>query len=290
MDLSIIIVSWNVRDLLEKCLKSVFEQTRNISFGVFVVDNASTDGTSEMVLEKFPQINLIRNSRNLGFAAANNMAIRQILGQVDVILSMSKPDVTLRQAQGDSASHSSTLKAPEFILLLNPDVEILDGAIEKMVDFMRAHPEAGIAGPKLLNPDKTLQASVRRFPTLLDQILILAKIPHLWPNLGPLKRYYARDFDYSLVSEVDQVMGAFFIVRREVFEHIGLLDENFYLWFEEVDFCRRAKEAGYKVMYNPEAEVIHYGGQSFRQQSIWIKQWKLLKSMVWYFWKQYKNR
>src|SRR3989344_5929636 len=162
MNLSIIIVSWNVRDLLEKCLQSIFEQSKEIDFAcpagakrlcgeVFVVDNASTDGTSKMVLEKFPQVNLIKNNCNIGFAAANNIAIWQAKG--------------------------------EFVLLLNPDTEILDGAIEKMVEFMRSHPEAGIAGPKLLNGEKTLQPSVRRFPTLLDQILILAKIPHFWPNL-----------------------------------------------------------------------------------------------------------
>jgi len=259
MTFSIIIVSWNVQDFLEKCLRSIFEQTRNLKFEIFVVDNGSTDETSEMILKKFPQVNLIRNNRNLGFAVANNQAIRLAKG--------------------------------EFILLLNPDTEILDGAIEKMVDFMQAHSEAGVAGPMILNPDKTLQPSVRRFPTFLDQILILLKVPHFWPNLRLLKRYLAVDFDYSRVSEVDQVMGAFFMVRREVFHKIGLFDEKFYLWFEEVDFCHRAKQAGFKVMYNPYAQIIHYGGKSFKQQWTLIKQWRFFRSMVYYFWKRYfRNR
>ena len=259
MDLSIIIVSWNVRDLLEKCLKSVFDQTKNLKFEIFVVDNGSTDDTSKMVLDKFPQVNLFRNNHNLGFAAANNIAIRQAKG--------------------------------EFVLLLNPDTEILDGAIEKMVDFMRAHQEAGIAGPKLLDSDKTLQPSIRRFPTILDQFLILVKIPHLWPNLSVIKRYLAADFDYSRISEADQVMGAFFMVRQELFRQIGLFDEKFFIWFEEVDFCRRAKGAGYKVMYNPGAEVIHYGGKSFKQQGTLVKQWRFFRSMMRYFWKQhFRNR
>jgi len=255
MDLSIIIVSWNVRELLEKCLKSVFDQTKNISLEVFVVDNASTDETARMVLEKFPQVTLIKNNKNMGFAVGNNQAIRLAKG--------------------------------EYILLLNPDTEILNGAIERMVGFMQSHPEAGIAGPKLLNSDKTLQPSIRLFPRLIDQILIFLKIPHIWPNLGPLKRYYALDFDYTGVSEADQVMGAFFLVRREVFNKIGLLDEKFFIWFEEVDFCRRARQAGYKIMYNPDAQVIHYGGQSFGRQMTIVKQWRFLRSMIRYFWKHH---
>ncbi len=257
MKLSIIVVSWNVRDLLEKCLQSIFEQTRNINFEILVVDNGSTDGTAEMILKKFPQVNLIRSTKNLGFAAGNNLALRSVLG----------------------SSQS------EFILLLNPDTEIINSAIEKMVDLMRREPEAGITGPKLLNADRSLQPSVRRFPTFLDQLFILFKVTHFWLNSRVLKHYWATDFDYLETAEVDQVMGAFFLVRREVFERIGLFDEKFFLWFEEVDFCRRAKQAGYRIIYYPGAEVIHYGGQSFKQRWTLRKQWWFLKSLIYYFWK-----
>jgi GT2 family glycosyltransferase len=256
MDLSIIIVSWNVRDLLEKCLSSIFNNVHNINYEVFVVDNDSIDETSKMVLEKFPRVNLIRSKKNLGFAGGNNLAIREAKGK--------------------------------YILLLNPDTEIIDGAMERMVKFMRSRPEVGIAGPKIFNPNKTLQPSVRRFPTIIDQLLIFLKFTHFLPNIGPLKRYFATDFDYTQPNEVDQVMGAFFMVKREVFDKIGLLDEKFHLWFEEVDFCRRAKNAGYKIMYNSEAKIIHYGGQSFKQRMTLIKQWLFFKSMVYYFWKNSK--
>jgi GT2 family glycosyltransferase len=265
MDLSIIIVSWNVRDLLEKCLSSIFNNVHNINYAcpagakricgeVFVVDNASADHTAEMVLQKFPQVNLIRSAKNLGFAGGNNLAIREAKGK--------------------------------YILLLNPDTEILDGAAEKMIEFMETRPDAGISGCQILNPDKTLQPSVRRFPNIIDQLLIFLKFTHFLPNIGPLKRYFAADFDYTRPSEVDQIMGAFFMVRREVFDKIGLLDEKFYLWFEEVDFCRRAKNSGYKIMYNPGAQIIHYGGESFKQRMTLTKQWIFFKSAMHYFLKK----
>jgi len=144
MDLSIIIVSWRVRDLLEKCLKSIFEQTRDIEFEVFVVDNNSEDGSLEMVKSKFSHVQLIANKKNLGFAKANNQAIKQARG--------------------------------EYILLLNPDTEILNGALEKSLNFMRKNPKIGVLGCQILNSDGSLQPSVRRFPCFLDQVGILLKI------------------------------------------------------------------------------------------------------------------
>ncbi len=247
MDLSIIIVSWNVRALLEKCLFSVFKNQSD--FEVLVVDNASTDASAEMVKEKFPQVKLIANQENRGFAAANNQAIKQ--------------------ASGD------------FILLLNPDTEILDNALEKMVEFMKAHPDAGIAGCQILNPDKTIQPSVRRLPDLFSSLLILFKLSHL-KIFRP--KYLALDFDYHKTQSVEQVMGAFFLIRKEVIKKIGLLDEKYYLWFEEVDFCRRLlKKTDYKIYYTPETQIIHYGGQSFKQMLIPKKQWLFYKSMIRYF-------
>ncbi|MFH1456799.1 MAG: glycosyltransferase family 2 protein, partial [Patescibacteria group bacterium] len=146
MDISIIIVNWKVKDLLEKCLRSIFEQTKNISFEVFVVDNNSGDGSVEMVREKFPQVALAASAENLGFAKGNNLAIKKSRGR--------------------------------YVLLLNPDTEILDNALEKMVRFMDAHPECGIGGCKLLNADLSLQPSVRAFPDFASQIFILLKIHH----------------------------------------------------------------------------------------------------------------
>jgi len=250
MDLSIIIVNWKVKDLLEKCLSSIFEQTKNISFEVFVVDNNSGDGSAEMVREKFPQVDLTAGAENLGFAKGNNLAIKKSRGR--------------------------------YILLLNPDTEILDNALEKMVRFMDTHPECGVGGCKLLNLDLSLQPSVRAFPDLVSQVFILLKIHHLFPHSKAMHKYLVQDFDYEKTQEVDQVMGAFMMIRREVIEKIGMLDENFWIWFEEVDFCKRAKEAGFKILYTPEAKIIHLYGQSFKQALSVSKQKVLNRSLAYY--------
>jgi hypothetical protein len=251
MDLSIIIVNWKVKDLLEKCLRSVFDQTKNISFEVFVVDNNSGDGSVEMVREKFPQVDLTASAENLGFAKGNNLAIKKSRGK--------------------------------YILLLNPDTEILENALEKMVRFMDAHPECGIAGCKLLNPDLSLQPSVRAFPDLASQVFILLKIHHLFPHSKAMYKYLVQNFDYEKTQEVDQVMGAFMMIRREVIEKIGLMDETFWLWYEEVDFCKRAKDAGFKILYTPEAKIIHFFGQSFKQAMGVKKQKDFNRSLSYYF-------
>ena len=251
MDLSIIIVNWKVKDLLEKCLRSIFLQTKNINFEVFVVDNNSGDGSVEMVREKFPQVDLTASAENLGFAKGNNLAIKKSRGR--------------------------------YVLFLNPDTEILDNALDKMVRFMDAHPECGIAGCKLLNQDLSLQPSIRAFPDLASQIFILLKIHNFLPHSKAMYKYLAGVFDYEKMQEVDQVMGAFMIIRREVIEKIGLLDENFWLWFEEVDFCKRAKEAGWKILYTPEAKIIHLYGQSFKQALSVPKQKVLNRSLAYYF-------
>ncbi len=251
MDLSIIIVNWKVKDLLEKCLRSIFLQTKNISFEVFVVDNNSADGSVEMVREKFPQVNLTASAENLGFAKGNNLAIKKSRGR--------------------------------YVLFLNPDTEILDNALEKMIRFMDAHPECGIGGCKLLNSDLSLQPSVRAFPDLASQIFILLKIHNFLSHSKAIYRYLAGGFNYEKTQEVDQVMGAFMMIRREVIEKIGLLDETFWLWYEEVDFCKRAKEAGFKILYTPEARIIHLYGQSFKQALSVPKQKVLNRSLAYYF-------
>jgi hypothetical protein len=243
MDLSIVIVSWKVRELLDKCLESVFKFTSGLEFEVIVVDNASGDGTAEMVMKKYPQVKLIASNRNLGFAKGNNEGIRISRG--------------------------------EFLLLLNPDTELRDNAFLKFVDFARKNPRAAICGPKLLNPDGALQRSVSRFPDLASQSLLMLKVQGLWPSASPFRRRQALDFDYSKEQKCDQVMGAAFLIRRDTLDKIGLLDEGYFLWFEEVDYCKTAAERGLETWYTPSAEVVHHGGESFsqvfgpRKQLIW---------------------
>lgn len=254
-DLSIITVNWKVADLVGELLGSIEANREGLSIEIFVIDNDSDDGI-ESTVAAFRQrsaipIALIQNERNLGFAAANNQAIRRTSGRV--------------------------------VALLNPDTRVTKGALKRMVDWMDAHPHAGIAGPKLLNPDGSTQPSVRRFPGLLDQSMILLKAHRLWPDAPPLNRYRATDFDETKEQDVDQLMGAALFVRREVFEDIGLLDEAFFIWFEEVDFCKRAKDAGWRVVYVPSAAVRHQGGASFAKAMTLRKQRYFTSSLLTYF-------
>jgi GT2 family glycosyltransferase len=258
VDLSIIIVNWNVKPLLERCLQSIFQETSDISYEVFVVDNASADGGVEMIKERFSKrVKLIANKENLGFAKACNQAIAQSQGK--------------------------------YILLLNPDTEITDNALTKAVNFMRTHSRCGILGVRLLGVDDEFQPSVRRFPTFGSQFLILLKLHWIFPRVRPLNKYFVQDFDYSKTQEIDQVMGAFLMTRRRVIDEVGPLDENFFVWFEEVDFCRRVKQAGWKVYYTPEVEIIHYGSQSFKQVLPFKKQKMYNNSMLYYFQKHHSK-
>lgn len=234
MELSVIVVSWNVRLYLERCLSALQKARQGIRSEVIVIDNHSQDGTAEYLAELPKEgLKVILNDENLGFAKAVNQGIRVSQG--------------------------------EFILLLNPDTEVEEGALSTMVAFMRAHTDAGIAGCKIVNADGSLQPSVRMFPDLASQTLVALKLHRLLPGVRWLGRYFARDFDYNKAQEVDQVMGAFFLFRRELVAKIGPFDEGFFLWFEEVDFCRRAKNGGWKIMYTQEAQVRHIGGRSFAQ-------------------------
>jgi len=254
-DLSVIIVNWKSAELIRELLVSVARETRGVSYEIFVVDNASGDHV-EGVVNDFKKahsrvpIMLLMNDRNEGFAAACNRAIR--------------------------------LSGGRHAVLLNPDTRVLDGALQKMVAWMDERPMVGVAGPMLVEPDGSIQKSVRRLPGVLDQLLVLLKLPHLWRAHPVLRRYYADDFDYSRESDVEQLMGAAFFVRREVFETIGLLDERFFIWFEEVDFCKRAREAGWRVVYAPVARVMHHGGRSFSQEMRFRKQRHFVRSLLAY--------
>ena len=250
MELSIIIVSWNVRDVLEQCLRSIFKTHGDISLEVIVVDNNSQDGTARMIHEKFSEVVLIGNPNNRGFAVANNQGILRARG--------------------------------EFLLLLNPDTELQTGTLANALHFLRAKPQAGVVGCKHLNSDRTLQPSVRRFPTFWPIFWMLLKIPKVFPDIPSVSSYYARDFDYKFENQVEQVAGSFFLMRRKVIDEIGMLDENFFIWFEEVDFCKRALAAGWQIWYTPNAVIVHYGGQSFAQELRWRNQKHFFQS-AWYY-------
>ncbi len=254
--LSIVIVNWNVRSLLEECLRSVFQYAPKDSFEVFVVDNASSDGSAEMVSASFPVVHLIKNIHNLGFATACNQAIRQACG--------------------------------EYVLLLNPDCQITADAFNGLVSFFDNHPKAGIVGCRILNADDSSQQSIRRFPTILSQIAMMFKVHHLFPRLPLFQNYLAADFDYSQTQQVDQPMGAVFLLRKSMLDTLGLLDEQFFVWFEEVDLCKRAKDAGWEIWYDADVTVVHYQGQSFKQQDVITKQINSFASCRKYLWKHFR--
>lgn len=244
VDLSIVIVSWNVRDLLERCLRSIVTEARpGPDAGVFlldgweieilVVDNASSDGSSEMVRDRFPQAGLIVNSENRGFTAANNQGLGPSKGR--------------------------------YLLLLNPDTEIVGNALATMIGYMQANAEAGALGPRLLNTDGSPQSSRRRFPTFATALVESTVVQEWWDDNRILRRFYMSDTADDAVQEVDWVVGACLLVRREAYEQVGGLDEGFFMYSEELDWCRRIKAAGWKVVYLPTATVIHHEGKSSEQ-------------------------
>ncbi len=251
MDLSIVIVSWNVKDKLRECLKSVKEYAGDIAYEVFVVDNASKDGTVEIVEKEFPWVHVIANNENFGFAKANNQAIRLSQGR--------------------------------YVLLLNPDMRAFEGTLPGMVQFMdeERNAKVGVAGCRLVSEKGETVPHVRRFPQLSDQIAIMLKVPHLFPKV--LDHYMMKDFDYSKEAHVDSIRGSFFMIRRELLDKIGMLDEGFFIWFEEVDFCKRTIEAGYEIAYTPQVKAVDYVGQSFKQMRLYPKQKMFTRSMVTYF-------
>lgn len=263
MDLSVIIVSWNVKNKLKENLTALLKSRTDFSFEVLVADNASWDASAEMVENDFPRIKLIKNSANLGFARANNLAFAE--------------------AQG------------EFILLLNPDMRVNPETIDNIVRWAKENKQAGVIGCRLTDEQERNVPHVRRFPDFFDQLAIILKLPHLWPKI--LDSYLLPDFNYFQAAAVDSVRGGFFLIRRKAFadffpkdrvDNNKLLDERFFIWFEEVDFCRELKRLGGEVWYSPAAVCIDYVGQSFKQVGVLKKQKYFRDSMLKYFKKWHK--
>lgn len=231
MDLSIIIVSWNTRELLAACLESVYAHPPvGFSFEVWVVDNDSGDGSAALVRQRFPQVRLIESGENLGFAGGNNLAIEQSNGR--------------------------------YLLLLNPDTKLLPDALTELLVFMENNPHAGGAGSRLLNPDLSLQPSCHPFPTLSRELSRLLHLDYFPPYYGS---YNMHRWETAVPRQVDIVQGASFIVRRAILERVGLLDDSYFMYSEEVDLCYRINRAGWPLFWVPTSQVIHYGGQSTRQ-------------------------
>jgi GT2 family glycosyltransferase len=232
LDLSIIVVNWNTRDLTARCLSAVDATVKKIAYETIVVDNNSSDGSQDMVRTQFPNVKLIANMDNGGFAKANNQGIQISQGR--------------------------------YVLLLNSDAFVLENTLDTMVTFMDSHPEAGMAGCKLLYENGSLQASCATFPTLATEFYIAVGLDKLFPKSKIFGKYLMTDWDYSTMREVDVIMGAFMMVRKTGIDQVGVMDESFFMYSEEVDWCYRFKAAGWKILFTPEVECIHIWGGSSR--------------------------
>lgn len=237
LDLSVIIVNYDTRDLLRDCLNSVYDSQGKLSFEVHVVDNASSDGSVDMVQTEFPKVRLISSQVNGGFARANNLGLHQAGFDVD----------------GDPQPG-----APRYALLLNPDTVLPPRTLVDMVTFMDDHPEAGAAGPKLVLPDGRLDLACRRaFPTPTVSFYRMVGLSRLFPRSRLFGRYNMTFSDPDRLIEVDSVVGAFMMVRREAIAQAGLLDETYFMYGEDLDWAFQIKANGWKIYYNPAVTVKH---------------------------------
>lgn len=236
IDLSIIIVSYNAKDYLLNCLKSL-----DLKYEIIIIDNASTDCSVEEIKKKYPQVKIIKNNNNIGFAAANNQGIKQANGR--------------------------------YILLLNPDTKILDNTLSKMISWMDSHPLAAVSTCRLLNEDNSIQPTGGYFPTLprlfawqlfLDDII-------------PINSYHPKPSFYQKERELDWVTGAFFLFRKEIVDKAGLFDEKFFLYAEELEYCYRIKKTGFKVFFTPITSIIHFGFKSSSKEKALIAEYESLK-------------
>lgn len=229
MDLSVVIVNWNTRDLLRDCLKSVFAGLGRLEAEVFVVDNASEDGSPLMVQREFPEVRIIQSDENRGFAAGNNMALRRVSGR--------------------------------YVLLINTDTIVHGSVIPDCVAWLDRNPRVGVMGPRLLNGDGSVQPSCSSFPSLRSltmQLVGITRIPR-WDS------YRMTGWDWSEERSVDVISGAAMFVRGEAMAEVGLLDESFHFYGEETDWCRRFSSEGWGLKFVPIPEITHFGGGSVRR-------------------------
>ena len=250
--LSIITVGTNEKELLAACLGSVYANPPAAPFEMILVDNVSNDGTGEMVRQSFPQVSIIRNSRRLGYPRNGNIGIRASRGR--------------------------------YVLMLNPDIEVRPGAFDALISFMDLHPEAGIAGAKLLNPDGTLQYSCRGYSRPYMPILRVLGLDRLFPGAQMFREYLMSDWDHGEPREVDWLLGACLIVRREAMTQVGLMEESLFVnYCDDQDWCYRMWQHGWKVYYVPEAVMIHRHLRASARHLFSRARWQHIQSLIRFF-------
>jgi GT2 family glycosyltransferase len=257
--LSIIIVSYNSLNFLKDCLDSINNNEPSVSFEITVVDNASSDGTVEAMRKDYPHLKLIENERNEGFAAANNKAIK--------------------------SSNS------EYILLINSDCQVYANSIDRLLEFADANKDAGIAGPRIINSDGSIQFSCRKFPSFFD-----AGMHSILTNIAPdnpfSRRYKLADINRDEISKVDWVSGSCMLIRRAALNETGLMDENYFMYVEDTDLCYQMWKKGWKVYYFPKSEILHHIGGSTGGNALSgavTSSIRMQKSVLYFFWKNYRK-
>ena len=266
-DLGIVIVNWNTKDLLRRCLQTVTASTGDVTYDVIVVDNASSDGSPDMVRDEFPQVMLMTSDTNGGFSYGNNLGLR---------------------ALGFSDDGGASPKAPRYALLLNPDTEVPPNALCEMVAYMDVHPQMGAAGPKLVLPDGSLDLACRRsFPTPMVALYRFSGLAKLFPNSPRFARYNMTYVDENIELEVDCVVGAYMQIRREAIAQVGLLDETFFMYGEDIDWAFRIKQAGWTIFYNPAVTVKHVKRAASRKSK--RAQQEFSRAMLIFYRKHYRK-
>ena len=233
MRLSVVFLSYNTRDLTEQALRTVLDAAEGMEVEIFVVDNASHDGSADMVAEKFPAVKLLRNEDNVGFAAGNNVALRQVVG--------------------------------EYVLIINTDTIVRRDTLRALAGFLDEHPEVGACGCKILDPDGTLQLDSRRgFPSPMAAFCKMSGLSRLFPDHPSISRYHMTYLDPEQTAEVEVLSGSCMMVRKAAMDQVGLLDEDYFMYGEDIDWCYRIHKAGWKIFYVPTTEIIHFRGESGR--------------------------
>lgn len=258
VDLSIVIVSWNTKELLRECLKSVYQYTSGITFEVFVVDNASSDGSADMVQELFPQVHVIPNDYNAGFSKANNQAIRVSKGR--------------------------------YIALLNPDTLLIEDVFSPLIKYSDQHEKIGAIGPKILCKDgKTIQyACARKLPNLYFSFCSQSGLKNKFPRSRMFCGTDMSYWDHESSRSVECLSGACMVVRENAIDNVGLMDENQFMYADEIDWCKRFIDAGWQVYYYAGVRIIHYGGESSKQ----MKGFGTIETSkaTWYYYRKHKGR
>ncbi|MCS7071134.1 MAG: glycosyltransferase [Anaerolinea sp.] len=267
VDLGIVILNWNTRDLLRRCLTTVLASQGAFSYRVIVVDNLSADGSADMVRAEFPSVEVIVSPANHGFSFGNNLGLR---------------------AFGFHGPGDVAADAPRYALLLNPDTEVPPDALHRMVQFMDAHPSVGAAGPRLVLADGTLDKACKRgFPTPMVALYHFSGLGKLFPRSKIFGRYNMTFIDEHEEAEVDSVVGAFMLVRREALRDVGLLDETFFMYGEDLDWALRMKRAGWSIRYHPAVTVLHVKRAASRQSA--RAQFEFWRAMLIFYRKHYRR-